>query len=153
MFRGVCESGQALIPVAVTTGDGVVFRLIAMIDTGATVTSISQSVARALGLLPMDNRKRWVKTAGGYAEKQVYKATLRLLGNNNVKSPAHDMQISGLPFEVGDFDMLLGTDILSQCCLIYRGREFLLVFDTDGEKTLQAAKAFLAPKKRGAPRA
>lgn len=154
MYRGVASRGKALVYADVAAADGKGgSRITALIDTGATVTGVSQNVVRRLGLLPINNDKHIINTAGGNVGMRTYKVAIRLIGNNNAKSGAHVMDIVGLPFASHDFDMLLGTDILSRCCFISRGREFFLGFDTDGEKTLQAAKDFLAPKKRGAARA
>ena len=150
MYRGVSTHGKAFVYANVAAAGGKSARLTALIDTGATVTGVSQSIVRELEMSSINNRKLSVKTASGNAEMKVYRATIRLLGNNNVRSGEHDIKIVGLPFAWREFDMILGMDVLSRCCFISRGREFFLGFDTDGEKTLQAAKDFLAPKRRGA---
>ena len=151
-YRSASPRGKALIRADVGPAGGKESRLIALVDTGATVTGVSQSIVRGMELLPVDDRKHLVKTASGGVETRMYRANIRLIGNNNAKSDAHVMDIVGLPLAGREFDMLLGTDILSQCCLAYRGHEFFLGFDGSNEETLQAAADFFLPKKRGASR-
>jgi len=91
-------------------------KAIALIDTGASSTCISQIIVDNLKLIPFD--AQMVLTAGGESEQLLYDIgiVLPITQPNvlSVQSPCADL--SKQPFQV-----LIGRDILSRCTLFYNG--------------------------------
>lgn len=91
-------------------------KAMALIDTGASSTCISQKIVDELGLIPFDVQK--VHTAAGETQQLLYDAGVVLPVTQpnviDVQSPCADL--SGQPFHV-----LIGRDILSRCTLFYNG--------------------------------
>lgn len=99
---GVCE---AYIPIPGKTAPRV-FKFKALWDTGATCTTISENVIKALGLIPIGFGD--VSHAGGTRKSGLYRVNIAL--PNGLQSP---------PMKVLDgvlhgFDILIGMDIISQ---------------------------------------
>lgn len=93
-----------------------VFRALALIDTGASHTCISNEIAQQLGLLPFDVQQ--VHTAAGQTEQLIYDIGIALptMGNNAIAIQAPCADMSGQPVQA-----LLGRDVLSRCTLYYNG--------------------------------
>jgi predicted aspartyl protease len=93
-------------------------KTIALIDTGATSTCISQIIVDNLMLLPFD--AQMVLTAGGATQQLLYDIGIVLpISQPNVlsvQSPCADLSMQ--PFQV-----LIGRDILSRCTLFYNGSD------------------------------
>lgn len=78
----------------------------AIFDTGAEVSSISTKIANELGLSPVGMARN--STAGGIIDVFVYAVNIVL--PNRVSFPM--VQVTGN--DLGDVDMLIGMDIISQ---------------------------------------
>lgn len=93
-------------------------KAIALIDTGASSTCISDEIVGRLSLIPFDVQK--IHTAGGISEQNLYDITIKLPDKVTklipVQAPCADL--SGQPFQV-----LLGRDILSICTMFYNGAD------------------------------
>lgn len=93
-------------------------KALALIDTGASSTCISQNIADALTLIPFDSQK--VHTAGGATEQLLYDVGVVLpISQPNilsVQAPCADLKDQ--PYQV-----LLGRDVLSRCTLFYNGMD------------------------------
>lgn len=94
------------------------FKALALIDTGATGTMITQAIVDALGLSPFDVRE--IGTAGGKSRQMMYDAgvVLPISMNNAFAVQASCGDLSGQPYQV-----LIGRDILRSCALYYNGIE------------------------------
>jgi aspartyl protease family protein len=90
-----------------------------LVDTGATGTAISQSLARELGL--QSEGEVQSHTAGGVVEGQVVRATLTLRGGVR----AENLRVVALP-QLGDRP-LLGMDVLGR--LRWQQGDGVLKFD------------------------
>lgn len=88
---------------------------VALIDTGATVTSIDKSVAEELRLAPNGMRK--LGTAGGPTENPTYAFRVNVANMFSLDcSQGVECDLSGQGIVV-----LLGMDLLSRCVLIVNG--------------------------------
>ena len=91
-------------------------KAVALIDTGASSTCISQNIANKLSLIPFDAQV--VHTAGGETKQLLYDVGIVLpISQPNVicvQAPCADL--SGQPYQV-----LIGRDILGACTLFYNG--------------------------------
>src|SRR5207249_3732544 len=88
----------------------------ALIDTGATITAVDNSIVQQLGIKPTGVRS--VGTAGGTSQQPVYPILIKL--------PAHNiaMQVgSATGATLGQLGIiaLLGRDFLQNTLLIYDG--------------------------------
>ena len=101
------------------------FKAMALIDTGASITCISDTIVQKLALTSLDYQE--VHTAAGITEQLFYDINVSLPVSETkmlpVQAPCADL--SGQPFQV-----LLGRDILSMCSLFYNGMDncFVLHF-------------------------
>jgi len=112
----------------------------AMIDSGASISGVKPSIAKAAGLIQTSS----VGVSGviGTENRPVYTAALKL--------PAYDvnfdvMDIAGIDLPQQDLDVLLGRDVLKQAVFTYDGRDgvFSIQNGSTGTKTLLAAGGVL----------
>lgn len=93
-----------------------VIKVLALIDTGASHTSINQNIVNTLGLLPGDVQT--FHTANGAVDQLLYDIgiVLPISAPNiiSVQSPCADLD--GQPFQA-----LIGRDVLGMCTLFYNG--------------------------------
>ena len=75
-------------------------------DTGAEMSSISEKVVQAMGLVPVGRARNY--TAGGEIEVNIYVINILLPCNVNFAM----VRVTGN--DLGDADMLIGMDIISQ---------------------------------------
>ncbi len=94
------------------------FKAIALIDTGATATCISQEIVNRLKLIAHDIQT--VHTAAGISQQLLYDIGVGLpISQPNILSiQAPCADLTGQSFEV-----LIGRDILSMCTLFYNGKD------------------------------
>ncbi len=96
---------------------------IAMIDTGATITAVDQSVFQALGVPPVSTAT--VGTAKGPAEQFVFPAKLSFPGTSLQGldfSQVLGCDLSGqLSFGAERLIVLIGRDLLQYFILVYNG--------------------------------
>lgn len=90
--------------------------LLAMVDTGASLSAIDASVARAMGL-PQTGTSR-VAGATGVANLPVHAASVVLRDAGARFDP---VRLAGIALQGTGFHLLLGRDILSDLNLDYRG--------------------------------
>ncbi|MBC6425322.1 MAG: retroviral-like aspartic protease family protein [Ekhidna sp.] len=91
-------------------------KAMALIDTGASSTCISQSIVDELELIPFDTQK--VHTASGLTEQLLYDTgvILPISQPNIISVQTLCADLSEQPFQA-----LIGRDILSRCTLFYNG--------------------------------
>lgn len=93
-------------------------KAMALIDTGATSSCISQQIVDLLNLVPFDEQT--VFTAGGESKQLFYDVGVVL----PVSQPnAHAVQAPCADLSRQPYQLLLGRDILSSCTLFYHGPE------------------------------
>ncbi len=92
----------------------------ALVDTGASSTSIAPETARNLRLLSMQARD--IRTASGWHRARVYEFWIGLMPDAAAAPFVLPAPIFGveLAFDGSPFDILLGMDVLSQGDLIIR---------------------------------
>lgn len=111
----------------------------ALIDTGATMTTISTKVVSALNLIP--STKRPMQSATHIIEANVYAIQLdipitEILDQQDGKQPViyeHRKHFKIEAMEAPNLsnqgiDVLLGMDIISQCLFIVDGNQFTFCF-------------------------
>jgi len=92
-------------------------RAIALIDTGASMSVVSDALALKLGLLSTDNTVR-IQSVQDQQERPEYFAAIRLPwgATENVVVAACLLEIEGI-------DCLIGRDIMMNWIMTYNGRE------------------------------
>ncbi len=116
------ERSEALTKAgkAVPTGQGVD----ALVDTGASCSSVDPSVLQALDLTPTGNVP--IYTPSGKANLDQYDVGLLIPGADATHAPLIFPTIPVVAAELKTeqgFDVLIGRDILSMCMLIYNGTQ------------------------------
>ena len=91
-------------------------RIIGLIDTGASCSSIDQSVATYLSLIVFDTETAY--TPSGISEHNLYDVIIGLpqIGNKGYEIQVLEANLGGQPFHA-----LIGRDILKHCTMIYNG--------------------------------
>lgn len=93
------------------------FKLIGLIDTGASMTGIDKSIAQKLNLISRDCIS--ILTPSGESDMFTYDAGIMLpvqLGHK-----MFFIEVLGSDLEKQPFDVLIGRDILESCTLIFNG--------------------------------
>jgi len=93
-----------------------VLRKNALIDTGASVTCISQSIVEKLNLIPFDIQN--VLTASGETPQLIYDMGILLPLK---KSQTHNIQSFSIDLSNQSYEILVGRDVLSYYKFIYDG--------------------------------
>jgi len=88
----------------------------AMIDTGASISTVSDTVATAAGLQQVGSVP--IGGVGGVSTRPIYSASFAVPDYNVGVDP---IEIAGVSLPVGGFDALLGRDILKALQLTYTG--------------------------------
>lgn len=88
----------------------------AMIDTGASISTVSDAVASAAGLQQVSSVP--IGGVGGVSTRPIYSASF---GVPDYKVQIDPIQIAGVSLPVGGFDALLGRDILKVLEFDYTG--------------------------------
>jgi Aspartyl protease len=95
---------------------------VALIDTGASITSIDQSVFASLGVNPVGTAQ--VGTAGGQQQQSTFPAKFSFPGTGlpTIESPAAlGCNLSGQVVGGNRVIALIGRDLLANCVLVYNG--------------------------------
>ena len=93
-------------------------KAMALIDTGASSSCISQQIVDFLNLVPFDEQT--VFTAGGESKQFFYDVGVML----PISQPnAHAIQAPCADLSRQPYQLLLGRDILTSCTLFYHGPE------------------------------
>lgn len=90
--------------------------IIAMIDTGASISAIDQGVAARLGLVQTGSIQ--VGGVGGMSQQPVFAAALEIPDAGVTFDP---LMLSGAQLGAPDFQMLVGRNLLCQMILTYDG--------------------------------
>lgn len=100
-----------------------------MVDTGASISTVSEQVAAAAGLQQVGSVP--LGGVGGSSERPILAAAITLPEYNVTVDP---IEIASVNVPFGQFDMLIGRDILKALRLDYRGPEgaFALTRDAGG---------------------
>ena len=102
----------------------------ALIDTGATSTSVSPQVAQTLRLRP--SGKRDVMTANGLRRARFFEFHVAMLGQGEAATPFYLLPKTAKGDELNSdrfvFDILLGMDVISQGDLSIR-RDGTFIFE------------------------
>jgi hypothetical protein len=85
----------------------------ALIDTGASRTCIDERFARSLQLTQWEPVQ--IKTLAGLSIRAQYRARL------GIGSTHYDITMAGADLASQGLDALIGTDVLSDCVLVYSG--------------------------------
>lgn len=89
-----------------------------LIDTGATVTAIDESLARRLQLVAGESDQVW--TPSGDYKSTIFECSLELTGTGGQRIPR--MVVMGMDFSDRPYLGVLGRDLLSLGHLSYDGR-------------------------------
>jgi hypothetical protein len=124
------DSGQPVPPVQTIK---------AMIDTGASISTVSDAIASAAGLQQISSVP--IGGVGGVSTRPIYAAAF---GVPDYKVEVDPTEIAGVSLPVGGFDALLGRDILKALELTYTGPHGSFLVSQD-------VKAGSAPPAPGSP--
>lgn len=122
------EVPQALARVLIERGESVPSPVegVALVDTGASFTAVSESAMQTLGIAPIDVAGN-IGTAGGVAQRNIYPARVTFPGSDLPTIEFNRMisvDLAGqiVPLPVGRPVLLLfGRDLLSRFVLVYNG--------------------------------
>jgi len=89
----------------------------ALIDTGATISAVDDSVIRELGVAPIDLAN--VGTGAGLNQQSIYPARFIV---SNIGLGIEFSQVLGSNLKSARIIALLGRDVLSRMILIYNGK-------------------------------
>lgn len=102
-----------------------------LIDTGTTMTSVATSILWRLGLSPIGQTS--TTTLSGTIPVNLYEVSL---GVTDFALPAPapsltigELTVMGLPPKFSDFEVLLGRDVILQCCLVVDGPSMQFTLD------------------------
>lgn len=91
----------------------------AMIDTGASISAIEDSVAKSIGLVKTG--ATYITGVGGASQRPIYSAQIFVSPPSGIRYDP--IQIAGVTFGSPQFSMLIGRDILSDLALSYMGKQ------------------------------
>lgn len=134
-----------LIGTPASVGGGTPQTVKAMVDTGASISTVTDAVATAAGLKPHSSIQ--VGGVGGTSERPVYAASLTLPEYGTTVDP---VEIAGVSLPLPGVDMLVGRDVLRVLRLDWRGGAgaFLLT-KTGASEALTPGGAAAAPAPAG----
>lgn len=126
------DSGQPVPPVQTIK---------AMIDSGASISTVSDAVASAAGLQQISSVP--IGGVGGVSTRPIYSASF---GVPDYKVQIDPIEIAGVSLPVGGFDALLGRDVLRSLEFDYTGPHgaFLVTQDIKGQPATPPAPGQLA---------
>lgn len=93
----------------------------ALIDTGASITGINETVLQKLGLIPRDIGV--FSTPSGHSELPIYHLQLEIVVKPDGTRGLFDLEAPGIRVENQIYEGIIGRDILQFCNFNYRGRE------------------------------
>lgn len=88
----------------------------AMVDTGASISTVTDAVATAAGLQQVGSVP--IGGVGGMSTRPIYSA---YFGLPDYQISVDPIEIAGVSLPVGQFDVLLGRDVLKALMLTYTG--------------------------------
>jgi hypothetical protein len=117
-------AGQAVPPPQVVRG---------MIDTGASISTVSDSVAQAAGLQQVGSVP--IGGVGGMSTRPIFASYFGLPEYGISIDP---LEIAGVSLPVGGFDVLIGRDVLQSGELTYTGARGMFLVDQEYEDAPRA---------------
>lgn len=87
-----------------------------LIDTGASISTVTEEVAAALGLSPTGTIQ--LGGVGGSSQRPIYAASFGLPEYGVVIDP---IEIASVPIPFADFQVLIGRDVLLALHFLYQG--------------------------------
>jgi predicted aspartyl protease len=120
LISGRYDRRRVIVEVAVLSrfaspvGSVTLQPLKALLDTGASSTSLAPEAARKLALAPIESRD--VRTASGWHRARVYEFMIGFFPDAQSAPYVLPEPVAGLElsFEGSPFDILLGMDVISQ---------------------------------------
>lgn len=116
--------GQAVPPPQVVRG---------MIDTGASISTVSEAVAAAAGLQQVSSVP--IGGVGGTSTRPIYSTYFGLPEYNVAVDP---IEIASVNLPIGGFDVLVGRDVLKALELVYTGVQGIFSLTQDVAAPRQA---------------
>lgn len=107
--RRAAEEAEGVVP-------GTPHLVKGLVDTGASISTVSDEIATAAGLQVVGTVP--LGGVGGTSERPIYAASFRL-PEYDIFFPA--IQIAGVTLPVPDFQVLIGRDVLERVLLEYHG--------------------------------
>lgn len=117
--------GQAVPPPQIVKG---------MIDTGASISTVSDEVASAAGLQQVGSVP--IGGVGGMSTRPIYSAYFGMPDYGVAVDP---IEIAGVSLPVGGFQVLVGRDVLKALQLTYTGPHGVFALDQEVEPLAPAA--------------
>ncbi len=118
----------------------------AMIDTGASISTVSDAVAQAAGLQQVGSVP--LGGVGGMSTRPIYSASFGVPDYNVKVDP---IEIASVTIPVGGFDVLLGRDVLRAMELDYKGAQGVFALTQTAATPEAAAPAAGGPTVPGQP--
>lgn len=122
----------ALVTVQISrpsaSGGGTVQTVKAMVDTGASISTVNDQVAQAAGLQATSSAP--VGGVGGTSERPIYAASMTLPEYQATVDP---IEVAGVTLPMPGIDMLVGRDVLRALELDYKGTQGVFLLKT-GER-------------------
>lgn len=125
-FRKPIEDGQILLVASVGVGgEGRPYH--ALLDTGAQSTMVSPKVAKEAGLKAIGYADI-VPVSGKPIQSQKYRINLSIPITQGAATllSGTELEVAELPFQPGNFDILLGMDFLGAFHFTMYGGSFIL---------------------------
>lgn len=152
--RGALLEVQIGVPASVASGiaarGGAVptpKTLVAMIDTGASITAVVPSVANAIGLVQTGAIQ--LGGIGGTSMRPVYAASM---GFGDPSIPKLDpIQIAGADLPTEDFHVLIGRDVLKYLVLNYDGPRGMFSLAPGGNAPPPSTAPYVQPVQPAEP--
>ena len=94
--------------------------LLAMIDTGATMTGISAKVAGILKLKSLG--KQSMTSVHGVTEEETYSISISFFDSDHQPhKPHHNIKAAGHRSDLNGVEVIIGCDVLGRCVYIHDG--------------------------------
>jgi len=96
------------------------FQGLALIDTGASITTVDETICKTLGLKPTGYQK--VAHAGGFSERPCFAVQI-MFPNTPFPAPLFHPRVASVDLQYGNprYALLLGRDLLARLKLVYNG--------------------------------
>lgn len=132
--RRAAEEAEGVVP-------GTPHLVKGLVDTGASISTVSDEVAAAAGLQMIGSVP--LGGVGGTSERPIYAASFRL-PEYDIFFPA--IEIAGVTLPVPDFQVLVGRDILERVLLAYHGPTGIFALEEGAEPPAGGSPAGIPTK-------
>lgn len=129
----LAQNGAILNVEVSSPSGGAPVTIKAMIDTGASITTIHSQIAESAGLQPVGQTQ--LSGVGGVQMSTIYAAAVTLPDYSVTMNP---VQVASIPGGLPGIDMLIGRDMLMYMTMTYQGSQgaFQLVQDATPPTTV-----------------